>query len=186
MNSGSFAKFLDEAEDVIPAPAVQARGVLAQFVKNFVHLERGQDRLDQNRRADRSVRQSELILRVDENIVPQAALPDGSPSSADKSTDPSRARSVPGVVKEIQAEVEERTGHRLAIHQHMALLKMPAARPDKQRRRPFSFSLYCFLSGSSNVIVAPDGVPQVQLTFDQVVPRRRGGILEIRHEHLRA
>src|SRR5437870_4611108 len=31
-------EFLDEAEDVIPAPAVESRGVIAQLVEDFVHL----------------------------------------------------------------------------------------------------------------------------------------------------
>ena len=45
---GSVGEFLDEAEDVIPAAAVQAGGVLAQLVENLVHLEAGQDGFDQH------------------------------------------------------------------------------------------------------------------------------------------
>jgi hypothetical protein len=53
---GIGAQLLDEAEDVVPAPAVEARGVLAQLPQDLVHLERGEDSLDQHRRADRPAR----------------------------------------------------------------------------------------------------------------------------------
>ena len=42
------AEFLDAREDVVPAPDVEARGVLAQLVEDLVHLERGDDGLDQH------------------------------------------------------------------------------------------------------------------------------------------
>ena len=56
---GALAEFLDEAENVIPAAAVQAGGVLAQFVHDFVHLECREDRFDQHRRANRAARDSQ-------------------------------------------------------------------------------------------------------------------------------
>ena len=45
-------EFLDEAEDVIPAAGVQPGGVVAQLVEDFLHLEGGENRLDQHGRAD--------------------------------------------------------------------------------------------------------------------------------------
>jgi hypothetical protein len=47
-------EFLDEAEDVVPAAAVQAGDVLAQLVQDFVHLEGGEQGLDQHRCLDRA------------------------------------------------------------------------------------------------------------------------------------
>ena len=48
---------LDEAEDVVPAAAVESDDAVAQLVQNLVHLERGGDRLDQHRDLDGAVRQ---------------------------------------------------------------------------------------------------------------------------------
>src|ERR1700756_1756075 len=67
-------KLLDEAEDVIPATAVQAGGMVLQLVQDLVHLERREDRLDQHGRADRAARNAELILREVEHVVPEARL----------------------------------------------------------------------------------------------------------------
>ena len=53
---GAVAEFLDEAENVIPAPAFSPAGMFAQFVQNLLGLERGENRFDQNRRADRAAR----------------------------------------------------------------------------------------------------------------------------------
>ena len=47
-------QLLDEAEDVIPAPAIESRRVVTQLIKNLVHLERRKDGFDQHRPSDRS------------------------------------------------------------------------------------------------------------------------------------
>ena len=67
-----IAEFLDEAEDVVPASAVESRGVILQLIQNLVHLERGEYSLDQHRRANRSARHAQCVLREVEDIVPQA------------------------------------------------------------------------------------------------------------------
>ena len=56
-------ELLDEAEDVVPAAAVQPRRMVAQFVQDLVHLERGENRLDQHGGADGALRNAEFILR---------------------------------------------------------------------------------------------------------------------------
>ena len=40
-------KPFDAGKNVIPAAAIQPGRMIAQFVKNFVHLERGRNRFDQ-------------------------------------------------------------------------------------------------------------------------------------------
>ena len=42
-------ELFDEAEDVVPASAVEAGGVVAQLVEDFVHLECGEDGFDEAR-----------------------------------------------------------------------------------------------------------------------------------------
>ena len=51
----TMAELLDHAEDVVPAPCVEPGGVVAQLVEDLVHLEGGENRLDQHRRLDRPV-----------------------------------------------------------------------------------------------------------------------------------
>ncbi len=68
------AELLDGAEQVVPAAGVEARGMLAQLVQDLVHLERGEDRLDQDGRPDRAARDPERRLGVDEDVVPEPRL----------------------------------------------------------------------------------------------------------------
>src|SRR5712672_3733216 len=68
------AKLLDETENVIPAAAVQPRGMLAQFVKDLVHFECRQNRFDQDSGANRSARNAQFILGKTEHVVPQPRL----------------------------------------------------------------------------------------------------------------
>ena len=68
---GTVSEFLDEAEDVIPAAAVQPGRMIAQLVEDLVHLERGRDRFDQHRRPNRSRAGRPLLLREYEDVVPQ-------------------------------------------------------------------------------------------------------------------
>ena len=68
----AVAELLDDAEHVIPAARIQPGDVIAQFVQNLFHLERGEDRFDQHRHFDRAARQAEFVLREIEHVVPQA------------------------------------------------------------------------------------------------------------------
>ena len=71
---GPRPELLDAAEQVVPAAGVEPRGVLAQLVQDLVHLERGEDRLDQDGRPDRPARDPERDLGVDEDLVPEPRL----------------------------------------------------------------------------------------------------------------
>src|SRR5260370_31739873 len=71
---GIVGEFLDVTEDIVPASCVQARGMLPQFIEDFVHLESGQDRLDQNSSLDRSRLKSQRLLRMEKHVIPEARL----------------------------------------------------------------------------------------------------------------
>ena len=92
---GVVAALLDGAEDVVPAAAVQPGRVLAQFIEDLVHLEGGGQRLDQHRRLDRPRGMPSCVLRAARRHRSRGAPPDGSPSWADRSRVPCRARSAP-------------------------------------------------------------------------------------------
>src|SRR5436190_8089741 len=67
-------ELLDHAEDVIPAAGVETDRALAQLPEDLLHLERGEDRLDQDGCADRGMRQTELLLGKRESVVPEPSL----------------------------------------------------------------------------------------------------------------
>ena len=57
---GTVAELLDDAEDVVPAAGVQSGRVLAQLVQDLLHLEGGENRLDEDGRLDRPLRHAQL------------------------------------------------------------------------------------------------------------------------------
>src|SRR5580692_7845434 len=67
-------KLLDKAEDVVPPPAIQSRRMVAQLVENFIHLKTSQNRLNQHSALDASLRHTKLMLRADEDLVPEACF----------------------------------------------------------------------------------------------------------------
>ena len=53
---------------------VESRAVLSELVDDLVHLERGEDGLDERRGADGAARNAESLLGEHEHVVPQARL----------------------------------------------------------------------------------------------------------------
>src|SRR5205085_550324 len=70
----AIPELLDHAEHVVPAPGVQPARVVAELVEDLLHLEGGQDRLDQYGRAHAPLPGPERVLRVDEDVVPEPRL----------------------------------------------------------------------------------------------------------------
>ena len=124
---GAMPELLDHAEDVVPASRVEPGGVLAQLVEDLVHLERGEDRLDQDGRLDRPARHAEPVLRPAEHVVPEACL------EMRLQLGEVEVAPVPAVVaQEVEAEVEQRAGHRRTVDLEVALLEVPAAGADEE------------------------------------------------------
>ena len=133
--SGSTAPgFLDAAEDVVPAAGVECAGVVAQLVEDRVHLERRQDRLDQDGALDRAARQAELLLGVGERLCPEACLQMGLELGQVEVRPRSALQLLARVVEDDEPEVEQRPADRLSVDEMVALEQMPAARADHQRR----------------------------------------------------
>ena len=179
------AEFLDEAEDVVPAPAVQSDDVVLQLVQDLVHLEGGENRLDQHRDLDRLRRDAELRFRVLEDVRPESRLEMVLQLGQIKVRSRAARFQRRMVVEQVQAEVDERARRLLAVDEHMLLVEMPAARPHEQRRdlcvQPILFAVRVREADR-----ASDGVAQIDLALHDVVPRRRERVLAIRHEHFRA
>ena len=132
---GPVAELLDEAEDVIPAPAVEADDVVAQLVEDLVHLEGRQDRLDQHRGLDRAGGQPELALGRHEDIVPEPGLEMVLELGQVKVRARSLGQQSLGVVEQVQSEVEQGARDGLAVDRDVLLAQVPAAGPDQERGR---------------------------------------------------
>ena len=90
-----------------------------------------------------------------------------------------------GVVEEVEPEVEQRAGDRLAIDRDVLFVQMPAAGTDQKGGRVLVQAVLLAL-GALILDDTADGVADVELPLDGGVPGRRVSILEIGHEHLRA
>src|ERR1700680_541325 len=66
-----IAEPLDEAENVIPAAAVEPGRVIAQLIQDLVHFKRGENRFNEHSGADGAARHAERILSGVKDIVPE-------------------------------------------------------------------------------------------------------------------
>src|SRR5438093_3284400 len=103
-------------------------------MEDFVHLESGEDGLNQNSSADGRTAYAQFVLREAENIVPQTRFQMALHLGQVKVWPGSFADQLLRVVEEVEAEVEERTGNRLAVHTEMSFIQMPTAWTHHQRR----------------------------------------------------
>lgn len=155
--------------------------MLAQLVDDLVHLEGGQDGLDQHGAADGAAGHADVVLGQVEHVVPQAGLEVrlhlgqvevGAEAALDR---------LEGVVEEVQAKVEQRGAHGLAVDRDVLLLQVPAARPHNQgRQRPVRPQLVLLLP-LLEVDLAPDRVVEVDLAVDHVVPCRSARVCTHTH-----
>jgi hypothetical protein len=86
-----------------------------------------------------------------------------------------------GVVEEVQPEIKQAARHGLAVDGKVLLLEVPAARAADERRQAAVGAQAVPLVALLEVDLAADGVVQVELAVDHVVPGRRGGVLEVGH-----
>src|SRR5215212_6085694 len=112
---------LDAGKNVIPAPAVEPGGMLAQLVKNLLHLERCRNRLDQNGGANRSLRNAKFILRELEGIIPNPRFQVALHLREVKIRTGAASEQLLRVVEKVETEIEETAGDRRAIDQHVFL-----------------------------------------------------------------
>ena len=182
--SGSPAELLDHAEDVVPAPGVQPRRVLAQLVQDLVHLERREDRLDQDGRADGSARDAEPLLGPDEHVVPQPRLEMALELREIEVRSGPAFELLSRVVEEREAEVEQAARHGPIVHRQVAFGKVPAARPNQQRRGLVREPVLASV-GTRHLDRPADRVGEVDLSLDHVRPGRSVRVLEVGHEAAR-
>ena len=164
------AELLDEAENVIPTPAVQSRRMLPQFVQNLLGLERPQNRLDQHGGLDAATRYPQLVLGKHKDVIPQPRLQVAFQFGQIKIGTGPAVHQGPRVMEKVQAEIKQTSGQRPPIHPDMLFHQMPTPRPHHQRGNLFSQRI--FLAFRTGEIDRPvDGVPQVGLPQQNIGPR---------------
>ena len=127
-----------------------------------------------------------FLLRADKNIVPQPRFKMALHFGQVEVRAAAAREQFFGVVKEIESEIEDGTGHRFAIDEDVPLFKVPAARAHKQNGGLVVELVLLAGGGIGERDGAADGIAQIDVAVDQVVPRGRARVFEIGHEHLRA
>src|SRR5256885_13446519 len=88
------------------------------------------------------------------------------------------AQQLSGIMKEVEAEVEQARRYRLSVDQRVLLFQMPTPGPHDQRGQ--LLVQVVALSLRAGVFQrAADGVPAVELSFDHVGPWRRERVFEV-------
>src|SRR5262249_41888664 len=172
-------------KDVVPAARVEPRRMLLELVEDLVHLESGEDGLDQHGSLDRRARNAELVLRHHEDVVPQTRLEMTLELRKIEVGTAAARDELPRVVEEVEREIEDAARDRLPVDRHVLLRQMPAARAHEQGS-DLLVQLVSLPIGAHIVDAAAYRVAQVDVALDQVVPLRRVGVLEVGHEDLRA
>src|SRR5258708_7233066 len=110
------AELLDRAEDVVPAARVERAAVVAQLMEDLVHLERRQDRLDQDGAADRPRWQVESVLGEREGSSPEPRFEVTLELRQVEVGTASPFEQLFGVVEDGEAEVEQACGYPPAVN----------------------------------------------------------------------
>src|SRR3546814_20641084 len=108
--------------------------MIAQFVQDLVHLESGEDRLDQHRRLDGAALDAELVLGMVEDVVPEARLEMVLELRQVEVGTGAVFDELPCIVEKVEAEIDKAAGHWLAVDMDMVFGQVPDARPDQQGR----------------------------------------------------
>ena len=141
--------------------------MIAQLIQDLVHLEGGQDGFDQDGGANGAPRDAQLILSQVEDVVPQARLEVALELGQVEIRSAALFEQPLGVMKEVEAKIEEAARHRLAVNLDMSLVQVPATRPDEKGRN-LIVQPVLLAFGTGEVDAPFDGVDQVDLALDEV------------------
>ena len=158
--------------------------MFTQLIEDLVHLEGSGDRLDEHGGLDRTAGHAEGVLGVAEHVIPE---PGFMVVLELREVEVRRCSAVEGltdVVEEDEAEVDETGGRRATIDLHVTLGKMPTAGPDDQGGDLVVDGVALAVATQREVMA--DGVTNVDLAVEHVVPGWGTRILKVGHEHPRA
>ena len=124
---------LDHAEDVVPAAAVEANHMVAQFVEDLVHLEGCGQRLDEYRGLDGAAVDAKLVLRRVENVVPEPRFQVGFDLGQIEIRPGAVREQRLGVMEEEQREIDNGGRGRGTVDAQVAFDHVPATGPHDER-----------------------------------------------------
>src|SRR5262249_34950115 len=130
----ALAELLDDAEDVVPAAGVQRRRMLAQLPEDLVHLEGGENGLDEDGGLDRAAVEPERVLGERERARPEPCLEVALELGQIEVRAASARELAPGAVKDVEAEIEEARGDRYPTDLHVPFGQVPPAGSYEKRR----------------------------------------------------
>ncbi len=130
------------------------------------------------------LRDAEFGFGLDEDVVPEAGFEVRLHLGQVEVGAGAAGEEFLRVVEGVEAEVEERTGHGLAVDQHVALFEVPAAGADEEDGGVVDELVALFGGGVFERDGAADGVAEVELAVEEIVPGGGGGVLEVGHEDL--
>src|SRR4029450_818498 len=105
-------ELLDQAEEVVPPPGVQADDMVAELIQDLVHLKGREHGLDQDCRLDAPGRQAELLLGEVEDVVPEPGLAVVLELREVEVRAGVSLEQPHAVVEDVEAEVEQASRHR--------------------------------------------------------------------------
>ena len=126
---------LNEAEDVVPAPAVQARGVIPQFVENFVHLEGAANGLDEHSGPNATARNAQVVLRKIEDVVPKPRFQIALHLRQIEVWTAAAGEQLSRIMEEVETKIEERGRDWRAVYVEVLLHQVPTSRAHKEDSR---------------------------------------------------
>lgn len=142
----------------------------------LVHLEGGGDGLNQDGAPDGAALHANVVLGQVEDVVPQACLEMRLHLGQVEVRPRAALDQLMCVVEEVEAEVEEAARDGLAVDSEVLLLEMPAAGAGDERGEGAVGAQLVLLLALLEVDLLADGVVEVQLAVDHVVPCRRARI----------
>ena len=136
----------------------------------LIHLESGGDGLDQDGTANGSAPHANVVLRQVECIVPQPSLKMRLHLGQVEVWSRSALDELVCVVEEVQSKVEQPTRDGLSINGEVLLLEMPSSRASNECGERSVGAELVLLLALLEVDLLADGVVEVELTVDHVVP----------------
>ena len=173
---GVLAELLDDAEDVIPASAVKAGAVIPQLEDDLVHLEGGQDSLDQDCASDGASWDGDEILCKVEDVIPETGLQVRLHLWQVEVWASSTRDELLGVVEEVETEVEEGSRDWLSVNCEVLLLQMPSSWAYDQGWESLVSAELVVLATKLEIHLSADGIVKVDLAIDHVGPCWSAGI----------
>ena len=150
--------------------------MVAQLVDDLVHLKGGQDGLDEHGAADGAARHADVVLSQVEGVVPQAGLEVRLHLGQVEVRAGAALDQLGRVVEEVEAKVEQAAGYGLAVDGEVLLVEVPAAGAADERRQAAVGAQAVPFVALLEVDLAADGVVEVELAVDHVVPCRGSGV----------